>query len=409
VHKIPSDEALNRALETSSLTYHGSPFHAVLVIDQPGEADSIFKGSIEIYWADAKKYRIAVKSKTFQQTRIVNGDKIKEQNIGDFYPVWLRNYVRALLDPLPRAQEFRERKTPVMLAKNVSSSCINRDDRPSGVTDQMTWASICFQGSEPRIRSAQDFTYSMDFEDYKPFGKKQIARSYVDYFDGDKVVGQLTNLEPLSSIDETLFSVEHTTPPEQRIETNFVSMATNGSLLEKAPSIEWPPIREGKTEGNMIVHILTDRTGQVREAYRHNSDTPGLEDFGRLQALKYKFKPLVVNGVPQQMETPLVLHFTTKIGGVQLPVLTGDQIKQVMSGCAYNPILPKGLMPSGSSFKIRASINEQGKLTGESYPSGVPEAALDAAEIHFWECSFKPYLINGQPWYYYIDFVFTAP
>jgi hypothetical protein len=25
------------------------------------------------------------------------------------------------------------------------------------------------------------------------------------------------------------------------------------------------------------------------------------------------------------------------------------------------------------------------------------------------KCGFKPYLINGQPWYHHIDFVFTAP
>lgn len=409
LNKIPSDEALNRALETSSLTYHGTPFHAVLAISQPNEKESKYQSKVEIYWLSATRYRIAVTSKTFQQTRIVNGEAIEERNSGDFYPAWLRNYVTAIMDPLPRAEEFRERKSPVMLGANISRSCVNRDDRTNGITDMMTWAEICFQGNEPRIRSAMDFTYFMEFDDYKPFGNKLIARSYTDYTDdNDQVIGRLTVLEPLGSGDEGLLIVEHPTPPEQRIETRFVSMATNESLLEKAPVIEWPTIREGKPEGNMIVHVITDRTGQAREAYKHNSDTAGVEDFGTLQAMKYKFKPLLVNGIPVQMETPLVIHFKTQIGN-PLPVITGKDIDKVASGCGYNPVLPKGLLPSGASFKIRVSVNEQGKNTGEIFPNGIPWNVIQKAKLNTMNCRFKPYLINGVAWYYHIDFEFTAP
>ena len=48
-------------------------------------------------------------------------------------------------------------------------------------------------------------------------------------------------------------------------------------MVEKAPEIQWPAVREGKTEGYMIVYARTDRTGQVRETAKHNSDQPGLE------------------------------------------------------------------------------------------------------------------------------------
>jgi hypothetical protein len=407
--RIPADAALERALKTSSLTYDGAPFHAILVISQPDEKDSPFEGKIEIYWANAAKYRVTVTSKAFEQTRIVNGDRIEEQNTGDFYPEWLRNYARALLDPLPRAVDFRGRGGFVAVGDGQMRSCLSRDDRQNGITDQMTWAEICFAGKEPHIESAIDFTYFMEFGDYKPFGKKLIAWSYTDYTDdNEKVIGRLTKLEPLSSGDENLFVVEHPTPPEQRIETRFVSMATNESLLDKAPAIEWPPIREGKTEGNMIVHVLTDRTGQVREAYKHNSDTPGVEDFGTLQAKKYKFRPLLVNGVPVQMETPLVIHFKTQMGD-PLPVITGKDIDKVATGCGYDPVLPKGLLPSGTTFKIRVSVNEKGKNTGEGFPSGIPWSVIQKAKLNTMNCRFKPYLINGQAWYYHIDFEFTAP
>jgi hypothetical protein len=409
IDKVTSDEALKRALETASLTYHGTPFHLVLTISQPDDAASPFHGTVEIYWVDAKKYHILVTSKSFQQTRIVNGDMIEEDNTGDFYPIWLRNYVRALMDPLPRAEEFRGNKSPVMRGKNISRSCSNRDDRLNGITDQMTWASICFKGDEPLIESANDFTYFMEFGKYETFGKKKIARTYTNYTDSnEKVIGTLTTLEALESIDESRFVVAHPTPLEDRIDTSFVSMATNESLLEKAPKIDWPPIREGKTEGNMIVHVVTDRTGQVREAYKHNSDTPGLEDFGRLQALKYKFKPLLVNGVPEQMETPLVLHFKTQIGD-PLPVVTGNDIEKYASGCHYNPVLPPGLLPSGTTFKIRVSVTEDGKDAGIIFPPDIPWTVIQKTGLKDHDCHFQPYMINGQRWYHHIDFVFTAP
>ena len=408
--KITADEAVARALEASSLTYHGSPFHALLVINQPSNPDSQFQGTVEIYWASATRYRVTVTSRPFSQTRIVNGDAIEETNIGDFYPSWLRNYFLAVFELLPRADEFRtDQKTPVMLGSNVSQSCVNRDDRPNGITDMMTWAQICFQGAEPRVKYTMDFTYFMEYGDYQSFGNKIIARTYTDYDkNNDKVLGKLTILEPLKPTDEALLEVKHPTPAADRIETHFVQMATNEQLLEKAPVIEWPSIHEGKTEGNMIIHVLTDRTGQVREAYGHNSDAGGVLDFGAQQALKYKFKPLLLNGAPVQMETPLVIHFTTRIEN-PLPVLTGNDIAEYAPGCGYNQVLPAGVLPSGTIFKIRVSVNEQGKETGEIFPQNVPWEAVQKAHLNLMSCRFKVYKVNGVPWYHHIDFEFRAP
>jgi hypothetical protein len=380
-----------------------------MTISKPSEKTSPFHGTVEVYWADASHSRVTVMSDGFRQTRITNGTAVEEDRTGDFYPGWLRNYALAILDPLHRSQLFSGLGGFVAVGEGQIRSCLSRDDRPGGITDQMTWGSICFQESEPRIESAMDFTSFMEFKDYERFGKKQIARRYVTYDDdNEEIVGRLEKLEALKEVDQKLFAIQNPTPPDELIETDFVSMATNESLLEKAPAIQWPAIREGKTEGNMIVHVLTDRTGQVREAERHNSDTPGLEDFGRMQALKYKFKPLLVNGVPVQMETPLVIHFSTRIGDA-LPVITGKDIEKYAIGCGYNPILPKGLLPSGTTFKIRVSVNEQGKNTGESFPAGIPWNVIQHAKLNARSCRFLPYLINGQPWYHHIDFEFTAP
>jgi hypothetical protein len=61
----------------------------------------------------------------------------------------------------------------------------------------------------------------------------------------------------------------------------------------------------------MIVFVLTDRTGQIRESYWDSSDNYGLQDAGVALALKSNLKPILVNGAAVQMEGPLVLHFKT--------------------------------------------------------------------------------------------------
>src|SRR5262249_44808846 len=153
------------------------------------------------------------------------------------------------------------------------------------------------------------------------------ARTYkTSVQDYQEVVAHLTALEELRDAPEELFVVATPTPPEQQITTAFISTLKEESLIESAPKIDWPAVREGKTEGYMIVYARTDSTGQVRETAKHSSDQPGLETFGMEQALRYKFKPLVAaNGVAAQMEMPLVLHFTSKIAD-PLPVLRGQEL-----------------------------------------------------------------------------------
>ena len=405
--RIPLKQAIDGALKTISLTHDGKPFHAVLKIANE-DADSPYKGSVEIHWISAEKYRIVATSPDFTQTLIVNNGQVQETDSGDFYPGWLRNFVTALMNPLPRADEFLNGNAAVFVGPKVTNSCVGRDDRPGGITDQMTWAQICFEGSEPKIAYELDFTYAMEFADYKKFGKKQIARKYtMNDSDEGATVGTLTTLEEIGTPDDALFAVTAPTPVEKRIATKFISTKAEEKLLEQAPTITWPPAREGKTDGYMIVHVITDRTGQVREAWKHNSDNAGLESFGREQALKYKFHPLLVNGVAQQMEAPLVLHFITRIAN-PVPVLTGAEINKVASGCG-EPKLPSGLAPSGTKFRIRISVNETGKVTGTTYPDSVPRELMSAADRSVQTCKFSIYKVDGKPSYYHAEFVFSAP
>jgi hypothetical protein len=286
-------------------------------------------------------------------------------------------------------------------------SCLQRDDRPSEITDQLTWGSVCFSGSEPHLGSVQTINIYMEYTDWKGFGKKQIARTYsTDVLDYKPVVGRLTTLEELKKPDEAMFLVAEVTPVEQRIVTAFVSTLKEESLIETAPAIEWPSVREGKTEGYMIVYARTDLTGQVRETAKHNSDQPGLESFGMEQALRYKFKPLVVDGVAQQMEMPLVLHFSSRLED-PLPILTVEQMKNQMGSCVPGRLPPE--TPKGTVVTIRVSVNEEGKLTGFGPVGKIPPGGTWlAATTPLRSCRYLPYVVNGKATYYKGDVELTT-
>jgi hypothetical protein len=400
--RIDADAALDRALKMSSLPGGGRPFHAVMEI---GAAGSPYSGRVEVWWAEPKKYKSVITSSAFSQTRVVNGDRVMEANTGDYYPRWLQNFVDGLLNPIPMIKNFKGRGEAVIAGPSIMNSCLRRDDRPGGITDEMTWGMVCFAGSEPRLESVLTMNYDISFENWKGFGKQKIARTYkTSVLDFKEIVGQLTTLEELRNAPDDLFAVTNPTPAAGQIKTAFVSTLKEESLLEKAPTIEWPTVREGKTEGYMIVYARTDRTGQVRETAKHNSDQPGLESFGMEQALRYKFKPLLVNGEAVQMEMPLVLHFATKIGD-PIPELNDSQTRKIITGCS----LPREISDpasSGQQIVIQFQVQDDGGLM----TLGASDRKIPIPVLYqqFRGCHFGIYKQNGVATAYHANLTVTA-
>ncbi len=357
--KIPTDDAISRVLKTNVLTGSGAPFHAVLDITE-AQHDPAYEGRIELFWQSAASYRLVLTSRDFDQTLIVSGDQVSETDRGNFYPNWLHTFVTALTDPMPRRNDYLGRNGSVGIGTNVNS-CVRHEERPGGITDQVTWSEICFSGSEPHLNFVIDFTYNMEFHDFQRFARQQIARTYVTG-EGDhaRLTGRLTTLNYWQP-DASLLAITSPTPPQDRLLTTLVSTAKEESMLESAPKdVVWPPMREGKTEGYMIVQAITDRSGQVRETSKHNSDNPGLESFGREVALKYKFKPLIVDGAPQQMAMPLVLHFTTTLTN-PLPELDDKTSRKLISACSL-PHEVADPASAGQQITIQIQLTADGHI-----------------------------------------------
>ncbi|HEY6448424.1 MAG TPA: hypothetical protein VIY53_18340 [Acidobacteriaceae bacterium] len=413
---VPLGDAVSKALEKSSLTgANARPFHIRIAVSEPENSQSPYQGTIEEWWASSDQWRREVTSKGgTRQTIVVAAGNKTERDEGDYFPLWLREFVWAAFDPVPDAQAWTAAGMTIdqiTLPDGRKSDACARLQGKIGIGEGATDAfwNVCFQG-DGLLKFVGSPRYSMGFHDYRGFGKKQVARQFVnDPEPGTRLQGSVTILEDESKVKDSDNLFAPLSTDDSRFSTIPVNAQQMAALIQDNPPIQWPPVRSGNTHGKLAMYISVDDKGDVREAWPLNSDNAGLEDPARDLVLKWKLKPAVDHdGKPVQVDGGLGFAFDTKIGD-PLPVLNGADIAKAVSGCLYNPVLPAGLMPSGRSFAIRASVNEQGKFTGETYPGGMSVEVVQKAGLDLHNCRFSPWLVDGKPTYYFIDFVFTAP
>jgi hypothetical protein len=414
---VPLGDAVGKALAQSSLTGDTArPFHIRVAISEPENPQSPYQGTIEEWWVSATQWRREVTAKDGLHQTIVVANGVKtEQDQGDYFPLWLRSFVTALFEPVPNPEAWKAADAStdqVILPNGVKSlPCAHLHSKiGSGDAATDAFSSVCFD-SEGRLSGIVSPRYRMEFRDYLPFGNIQFPRQFVhDLETRGKLVGEVQVLEDVSraASSPALFAPLPTT------DDKFQSFAANPALMETLstgnPPITWPIVRFDNTRGHIAVYISADSQGNVREVRPLRSDNLGLEGPVRDQILHWKLKPAAdKTGKPLQVDGGLAFLFDIAAAN-SLPVLSGDQIApQIKGNCPYNPVLPAGLLPSGTTFKIRVAVDEQGKETSKSYPPNIDGNVIFKTGFEKVRCNYKPYLVNGRPTYYFIDFAFTAP
>ena len=167
-------ELAQQAAEQSNLTSPGSvPFHLKATIAEKDSPDSDYRAEVEEFWLAPDKWRRTIKTPDFSQLRIVNGDRIHEENTGDYFPHWLQNFLTALTDPLPMADALAKANSPIHA---VTLNCI-RFSTTVGQTSATNslFYNFCFDANQ-QLEYVVTPMYDAEFKDYKPFENKRIAR-----------------------------------------------------------------------------------------------------------------------------------------------------------------------------------------------------------------------------------------
>jgi hypothetical protein len=178
VNTAADDALLDHMIATNVLTTASAPpFHAILEITSEPSSSTEHHGRIEIFWADPTSYSLKLETPELGQTLVVSGDKVQESDRGDFYPGWVRDFVAALLDPMARAKDLRGHPNSYGDFPAAANYCIKRDDRRNGITDDLTFAQVCYNKSLGKNLSyTLDFTHYLSLENLASSMKSRLLR-----------------------------------------------------------------------------------------------------------------------------------------------------------------------------------------------------------------------------------------
>jgi hypothetical protein len=347
-----------------------------------------------------------------KQTIVVAGGQKTEKDEGDYFPVWLRTFVKGVFDPIPDPAQWTG--SGLMIEKAVSSggvqtdACI-RSQAKIGSADRSTnvYRNLCFN-TDGTVKFILTPGYFIEFQDYRSFGKKKIAHTLTDSPEsGTKLVGQVTVLEELSKAN----SAEDQFIPLSADEDRFREMQVNAEDMEQFtaanPPIVWPTVHSGNLKGKEAVYVSFDTQGRAREVWPLNSDNGGVDDSTRDQVRKWTIKPATDNtGTPVQIDGALVFAFETRIDD-PIPELSDAEIRQ-LAITTVQPVWPAGAVHSGDVIEIDLSVNAQGGFAGSSY-RGKFVAGYNAANDALHQWTFRPLIRDGKPHNFHGIVKFVVP
>jgi len=390
-------------MQQSLLTLPGSrPFHLQAIVRETNDPNSDHQAKIEEYWVSPTKWKRSVESQQFSQTLVVNGDAVSEQDRGDYFPYWLKNFVTALIDPLPMLSALKQSNGLIRKPQGSeqSTTCADLHARVD------RWV-ICFEGGHGLLASVFTKGYAMEFKDFKKLGDKRVPRRITtDPEPGMNLEVRITELAELTQPDEQIFVVSEPTPPKEQIKSIRIDEELLRKLVIGSTEIDWPPVGDGLTTGGCAVYVSADRAGHIREAWPEGCDSASLQDPLREAVMKWHLKPAISGGAPVQVEALLGFIFHTTVDKSRaLPELSDDEVRKLVSN-AVEPSFPPGSVQKGVDVMVQISIDETGKLTGVGNPQNLRNDVFGAADAAIQRWHFSPYIKNGKPQYFHGNVIF---
>jgi TonB family protein len=416
------NDALKRAQTLSSLTGpHAQPFHLKLSVSEPANPNSPYRATIEEFWRSPTDWQRTIDSPGFRQNLLVKGNSRNEQNSGDYYPMWLRSFVTAAIDPLEDVAFWNQISARIVMATTTngkpSTSCARAQFKigtPALTND--AFAVICFN-ADGTLSSVVRPGYDMEFHDAQAFGKKRIAYRYVDDPEpGTNLVGVVEMLEQIKDSDPVPVLTDLAGQPSTLIKSIPINQTTFNELASGQPTLVWPSVHSGNTSGKLSMFVSADKDGHVREVYPLNSDNAGLQDAARDQLLKWQLKPAVIDGSRVQIEVPLTFAFSTTLDEASRssasvdvsslasspetkPIVVSQVIANSLRTKSFAPVYPQKLRENRVSGKVelKAIIGKNGQIVSLTPISSNNLDFTNAAITAVQHWAYKPYLLNGAP------------
>ncbi len=374
-------------LVQATLTRPGeTPFYLQATISELSDPND--RVEVEMSWVAPDKWKRRIQSQEFSQTLIVNGDKVFEQDSSDYVPLAIEVLTSAMVSPQTVLDSYR----PGDFART----------KANGLTDES--GKVCFSVNGKMCGMSRNGLAefvgaagrSLEFTDYRKFKGERVARLLIYRIDhGDSWQARINTLGELQHHDEAAFQIENPTEKPNQIRALVIQEVELRGLAQQPLEIIWPQVLEdNNTTGETSYYVSLDRSGQVREVLPLSVAIERADDSARRQILKWKFKPVLRDGVPVQAESILNFSFNTRAYGPPSP-LTDEEVRKLATNI-IDPIFPEGTAPSGSTFEIRIAVDEEGNII-ESMASEGPHAMYQACSKAVGKWHFSPIIEDGKP------------
>lgn len=391
------------AVQKSALTVEGGPaFHLKAQISEPGQADSDYVGTVDLTWISPTKWKRVIESPEFAETAVYDGERHFVETKGDYFPLWFRNLVSGLTDPLPMASQLE--KINGQLTVGGGTSCVRFQTRVGVAPVQNSvFSAFCFNG-DGLVASITSPGYSVSYRNYKPFAGKRVARLVDEYLEpGVNVQAQITELSELRVVPDISIPGESGGVEPNRIR---IEEAAARGLAKNAPAMAWPMVRDGKTSGTLSIYISVDENGHVRETYPLNSDNPQLDDAAREQVSRWEFRPAAPAGASVQIEAILTFAFSTAVANPPA-VLTDSEARKLATN-APDPIFPPGAA-HGTRIDVRVTVGADGTVRGLENTKQQDWKLIGPINLALHNWRFQPLMRDGRPDAFKADLVFVVP
>jgi hypothetical protein len=304
---------IKKAVELSTLNQPGTkPFHlkAVLSPSLPRDKDSGRSGEIEIWWASPTRWRRELRSPEFHQTEIVDAQHDWQKNEGSYFPQWLQQTAVELINPIPPLDE---------VLKQINGA----DVQPMGRMTHLSWTtpsgtaevktvlrtSIAFDSAKGLLLYAFGLGWGADFSDYTSFRGRMVPQTVK--IGSPELTAKVVTLEGLPEMPPEFFDITGKGGDEQPLRTEVIGEPILRNNLEPTVPVSWPPLQDGTLEGNATTQMVVDRQGKIREMSTVISENSAINETARQAFATMQFKPFIINGVPVQVLSQVVLHFKT--------------------------------------------------------------------------------------------------
>jgi TonB family protein len=352
------DKLLREAALKSTLTSRGSsPFHLRLSAQETRRMDPQMNLEVDVWWAAPDRWRREIKSLSFSQTAVQNGQHYYESNSSDYMPFWIYELIQEALDPVP---------VEALKNQNVEFThgrCAEWQLPFSADGEQIEQhSSVCFN-SDGTIAELFTRPASAEFAAYRHFDGKQIASSITVWPGGaTEVKAMVTDLTKIND-EESLFAV----PKDMGVDSRLHFMSIPGNALDSyklhAPPVDWPVLHNFPASGAFTVAVRIDRNGNVRELGAPLSRNVVVNDAAVAQIKTWKFKPYPNEEHPVQVDTNITLRFASRV-----QLLGGDgkayTNQNFFQRIAKARELSDPRTPASKPFHMHASFATAGDASG---------------------------------------------